>query len=125
MTQRLVQLFDDQLTAWGISACGDWSFDTPVDSIVNLVKQRLPSGIRAMIGLGIERGIVLPDGYTFRLRGLADGKGPYRWLSRYNSERRPNPNWEYYVQVAEYVRLSIATEYRDARLNFEDDLMDI
>lgn len=125
MTERLTQLFDEQLTTWITSACGEWGFDTPADPVVGLVKQRLPSGIRSMIGLGIERGIVLPEGHTFRLKGLPDGKGPYRWLSRYNPERRPNPNWEYYVQVAEYVRLCLLTENRDFHLSFEDDLMDI
>ena len=123
MTERLTQLFDEQMTTWVASACGEWGFDTPVEPVVELVKQRLPAGIRIMIGLGIERGIVIPEGHTFRLKGLSDGKGPYKWLSRYNLERRPNPNWEYYVQVAEYVRLSLST--RDTRLTFEDDLMDI
>lgn len=125
MTERLTEVFDQQVRAWIASACDEWSFDTPVEPLVDLVKQRLPAGIRGMIGLGIERGIVLPEGHTFRLKGLALEKGPYKWLSRYNVERRPNPNWEYYVQVAEYVRLCLLTENRDFQLSFEDDLMDI
>jgi hypothetical protein len=68
---------------------------------------------------------VISQGYTFLLKGLAPNKGPYHWFSRFASERRPNPNWEYYVQVAEYVRLSNALAGRGYELTFEDDLMDV
>ena len=123
MTERLGRLFDEQLTTWISSACKEWDCATPVEPVVTLVKQRIPSGIRSMIGLGIERGIVLPDGHMFRLKGLPDGKGPYRWFSRF--KHGPNPNWEYYVHVAEYVRLFLQTENCDFKLVFEDDRMDI
>lgn len=125
VTERLTKLFDGHMTAWVASACEEWGFDTPVEPILESVRQRLPPGIRAIIGLGIERVIIIPAGHTFKLKGLTDGKGPYKWLSRYNQERRPNPNWEYYVQVAEFVRLTFSTETHDTRLTFEDDLMDI
>lgn len=123
MAERYEQLFEDQLTAWISSACSEWGCATPTESLVTLVNQRIPSGIRSMIGLGIERGIVVPGGHTFSLKGLPAGKGPYKWFSHF--EGRPNPNWEYYVHVAEYVRLSLQTENRDFQLVFEDDRMDI
>lgn len=47
------------------------------------------------------------------------------WFSRFVAKQRPNPNWEYYVQVAEYVRLSTALAGHGYELTFEDDLMDI
>ena len=37
----------------------------------------------------------------------------------------PNPNWEYYVQVAEYVRLFPIAQYRGLEMGFEDELMDL
>ena len=46
-------------------------------------------------------------------------------MSRYNRDRCPNPNWEYYVQVAEYIRLRRLLHDFELRLNFEDGLMDI
>ena len=123
MTDRFGLLFDEQLAMWISSACNEQGVTTPIEPVVTLVKQRIPSGIRSMIGMGIERGIVLPDGHLFRLKGLPDGKGPYRWFSRFRGG--PNPNWEYFVHVAEYVRLCLQTENRDFQLVFEDDRMDI
>jgi hypothetical protein len=78
-----------------------------------------------MVGLGVEAGIVLPQGRAFSLKGQAPGKGPYNWFSRDNSKRTPSPNWEYFVQVAEYVRLVLLTRDLGFQLAFEDDLMDI
>jgi hypothetical protein len=106
MYEQAVKLFDEQLTEWARIACEEWGFKPPSSEFFEKVTSRLPEGLRATIGSGLEQGLVIPQGYAFRLKGLAPSKGPYRWFSRYSSEQRPNPNWEYYVQVAEYVRLS-------------------
>ena len=90
-----------------------------------IIKERIPNGLLATIGFGIENGIVLPSGCTFKIKGMDHSKGPYNWFSRDNTNRRLNPNWEYYIQVAEYVRLCQAFGNRDYVLTFEDALMDI
>jgi hypothetical protein len=79
----------------------------------------------ATIGFGVENGIVIPSGCTFKIRGMSQSKGPYNWFSRDNSDRKLSPNWEYYIQVAEYVRLWQAFGNEDYALTFEDALMDI
>lgn len=116
---------DRHLADWALAACGDWNFDTPVEPVIEGLRERLPQGLKGLIALGIDKGIVVPKGRTFTLEGLAPGKGPYNWFSRDNANRRPNPNWEYFVQVGEYVRLALLTRDLDFHLAFEDDLMDI
>ena len=37
----------------------------------------------------------------------------------------PQPCWEYFVQIAEYIRLYEAFKAKNVELRFEDDLMDI
>jgi hypothetical protein len=37
----------------------------------------------------------------------------------------PAPNWEYFVQAAEYGRVARAVEPQGLRVDFEDDLMEI
>lgn len=125
MYNQAVQLFDAQLTEWARAACEEWRFKHPTSEFFEKMTSRLPEGLRATIGFGLEQGLVIPKGYTFLLKGLEPNKGPYRWFSRFASEQRLNPNWEYYVQVAEYVRLSMALAGRGYQLTFEDDLMDI
>jgi hypothetical protein len=62
------------------------------------------------------------DGYRFRLAGLPVHKWPYAWLGR-SATGTPAIHWEYFVQVAEYIRLASA----DTRftVSFEDGLMDV
>jgi hypothetical protein len=122
---KTVQLFDAQLTGWARLACEEWGFACPPSEFFEKMTSRLPEGLRATIGFGLEHGLVIPQGYSFFVKGLRPGKGPYRWFSCFASEQRPNPNWEYYVQVAEFVRLSTALAGRGYELTFEDDLMDI
>jgi hypothetical protein len=74
---------------------------------------------------GIEEGLIVPQGRTFTLRGLAANKGPYAWFSQYRAARMPNPNWEYFVQVAEFVRLTRIAAPTGLTVTFEDDLMDL
>ena len=68
--------------------------------------------------------LTLVDGHRFSLTGLAAGKGPYALFSR-SSKQEPAPNWEYFVQAAEYGRVARAVAPRGHRVDFEDDLMDI
>jgi hypothetical protein len=125
MFERLRRTFDQQLRLWASTACDEWEFPQPTEQFFAGLDERLPGGLLATIGFGLETGIVLPSGCTFKIKGLSQSKGPYNWFSRDNANRRLNPNWEYYIQVAEYVRLWQAFENAGYALTFEDALMDI
>lgn len=117
--------FDDLVLAWASAACRDWGYpDLPSDFIEG-VRKRLPSGVREALAVGLEQGaIISTGGHKFTLKDLASGKGPYAWFSK--SDRLvPAPNWEYFVQAAEYARLYHSLASKDYQLVFEDDLMDI
>jgi hypothetical protein len=86
---------------------------------------RLPPGLREAIATAVDDGsITVVDGHRFSLAGLASGKGPYAFFSR-SARQVPAPNWEYFVQAAEYGRVAKAVEPRGLRIDFEDDLMDV
>jgi hypothetical protein len=125
MFQRYQTTFDQQVRLWASAACHEWGFPEPSEQFFEKLNERLPSGLLATIGFGIDKGIVVPDGCAFRIKGLTQTKGPYNWFSRDNAKRKINPNWEYYIQVAEYVRLWQAFENSNHVLTFEDALMDI
>jgi hypothetical protein len=118
-------LFENYFRQWTKSACLEWGFPEPGEDFFSAARARLPLGVCTLLAEGIAQGIIIPAGRVFSLKGLAAGKGPYAWFSRYNAERRPNPNWEYYVQAAQFVRLSRLSSILDFTVNFEDDLMDL
>lgn len=117
-------VFDNAIEVWLEAACREWSFPISMSEQLLSIQQRLPIGTRESIGQGILEGEVVTEGHRFRLRSLDRKKGPYAWFSRYESVRRPGPNWEYFVQVAEYLRLRSIVPASN-RINFEDSLMDI
>ena len=125
MPDHFKDQFDQDFRHWAEMACKEWGFPEPSIDFFEKCEKRQPLGVRATIGFGLLNGIVIVDGYKFTLKGLQPHKGPYKWFSRYSSESRPNPNWEYYIQVAEYIRLWQAFESSDHTLTFEDSLMDI
>lgn len=89
------------------------------------IEHRLPPGLREAIAEAIENdSIRLVDGHRFSLSGLPTTKGPYAFFSR-SARQVPAPNWEYFVQAAEYGRVARAVEPRGLRVDFEDDLMDV
>lgn len=117
--------FDDLFRQWVRAACDEWGYPEPDDTYYRDAFARLSPGLRTLLSAGLSEGLIIPNGRTFTLRGLTPGKGPYAWFSRYPQVRRPNPNWEYYVQVAEYVRLSRLTPATGLTVKFEDGLMDL
>ena len=117
--------FDSVFREWTRAACREWGFPEPDEAYYLDTFARLSPGLRTLLAAGLHDGLIIPQGRTFTLRGLAPGKGPYAWFSRYTQARRPNPNWEYYVQVAEYVRLSRFAAAAGLTVTFEDDLMDL
>lgn len=110
---------------WALTACADWGYPEPAEDYFLQTFARLPDGLMRVLGHGLETGLVIPQGRTFTLKKLDANKGPYNWFSRNPSHKRPSPNWEYFVQVAEYVRLFELSERNHLLLTFEDDLMDL
>lgn len=117
--------FNEQFLKWVNSACGAWGYPEPSKAYYEKVNKRVPEGVRALLGEGIKQGIILTRGHKFSLKGLTPNKGPYSWFSRYASAREPNPNWEYYIQVALYAQLYFVAKSKELTLAFEDDLMDL
>lgn len=125
MLEGFQKIFDEQVKLWTSTACEEWGFSQPSENFFTQLKERLPKGLLATIGFGVEKGIVLTNGCTFRIESMGHLKGPYNWFSRDNTNQKLNPNWEYFIQVAEYIRLSQAFKNEDYVLSFEDSLMDI
>lgn len=117
--------FDSVFRHWAWTACAEWGYPEPDEAYYREAFSRLSPGLRTLLAAGLQDGLIIPQGRTFTLRGLAPGKGPYAWFSRYPHVQRANPNWEYYVQVAEYVRLSRLATATGLTVKFEDGLMDL
>lgn len=86
----------------------------------------ISQGTRQGIGRGIREGLVQPAerGVGFTLGRAAPARGPYAWFSRNRAPETPSPNWEYFFQVAEFVRIrsALGPAYE---IGFEDGLMDV
>jgi hypothetical protein len=117
--------FDQCFRSWTAAACSEWKWQEPDQEYFSRAYERLPEGLRALIAHGVASGLIIPHGRQFTLRGLAPKKGPYAWFSRHTQDKGPNPNWEYFVQVAEFVRLSDLAARSGLTITFEDQLMDL
>lgn len=113
------------------STCEQWGYDLPKDDYYTNVYKRLPRGLRMIIASGLSSGIITDVAVSksksaaFRPVGVPETKGPYSWFERNNQKKQPQPCWEYFIQVAEYIRLYEAFQGKDLKLSFEDKLMDI
>jgi len=125
MYERYIIDFNRQVRVWASIDCKDWGFPEPSEQLFEKLYKRLPKGLLATIGFGINKGIIVPNGCFFRIKGMNQSKGPYNWFARDNTNRVPTPNWEYYIQVGEYVRLWQTFANSDHVITFEDSLMDI
>ncbi len=124
-TSDLLQKFDTYFRDCVKAACQEWNYPMSSDAYYTTLNKRLPEGLRALLGLGFSKGLIIPKSrWTFTLEGLSPKKGPYSWLSR-SVAKEPNPNCEYFVQVAEFVRLHRVATALGLSVTFEDDTMDI
>ncbi len=111
--------------------CKEWSYITPPDDYYLNVYSRLPLGLRVIIASGLSSGLIDDVGVSktksaaFRPIGVSENKGPYSWFERNNQKKQPQPCWEYFVQLAEYIRLYEIFKSKNVELKFEDNLMDI
>ena len=106
------------------AACDEWRYPLPSESWLEDIDARLPEGLQTAVSDAVESGVIIVDGYRFRLKGLAKDKGPYAFLSR-ATNRIPSVNWEYFVQAAEFGRVAASVESRGYRVGFEEEWMDI
>jgi hypothetical protein len=120
----MLKEFDAYFRDWVKATCQEWSYPLPSDKYYEKVYERLPNGLKSLLASGISKGLIIPKGRTFTLKGLPPTKGPYSWFSR-NRNPKPAPNWEYFVHVAEFVRLHTIATARGLLAIFEDDTMDI
>lgn len=115
--------FDQAFRSWAEAACAAWDYEPVSEAWIDDAYRRLPLGLRLTLGHGLTSGAIQTvEGFKFQLPHLPEGKGPYAWLGKSATEA-PAVHWEYYVQVAEYVRLLESTGNRV--VSFEDDLMDV
>ena len=122
---KMLQEFDTYFRDWARAACQEWGYPMPSDRYYAKVYERLPEGLRALLGFGLNSGLIISKGRTFTLKGLPSTKGPYNWFSHYKTLKEPAPNWEYFVHVAEFVRLHTIAAAKGLLVTFEDDTMDI
>jgi hypothetical protein len=107
------------------AACREWSYPQVAEEYFRTFGLRIPAEIEAVIGDGVRRGRVGIAGYLFSPAGLGSAKGPYKLVGRYTSRRRPSPHWEYFVQLAEFLRLDRELVHAGYSVGFEDGLMDV
>jgi hypothetical protein len=124
-TSAMLQEFGRHFRDWVRLACRDWEMPYPPEAYFAKVYERLPEGLRTLLGLGLKSGLIIPRGQVFVLRGLPSNKGPYSWFSRYAGAKGPAPNWEYFVHVAEFIRFHTIAAAKRLSVSFEDDTMDI
>lgn len=119
--------FRDLVQDWIRSACDEWGYpQVSGEPYCDRVTERIPAGVGALIANGYREGAIVPvGGHKFTLRGLSTGKGPYAWVSRSAQTQIPAMNWEYLVQVAEFIRLRGVLPGKHFVVKFEDRLMDL
>ena len=120
-----VEVFLDVIDRAAASFCAQHGYPDVTDTWRASVAARLPIGLRLAMAEAVLRGVIaVPTGTAGFVIPALPGKGPYALFSR-SSKRVPAPNWEYFVQLAEYARLAEAAARRGWRIGFEDGLMDV
>ena len=116
--------FRAAIQAAATAAAREWHYDDPRADFYESFNARIPANIRDDIARGIQTGRVTLHGFGFSLPDLGPQKGPYAFFSQNRGHGVPSPNWEYFVQLAEYLRVSDSVPSHHA-VGFEDDLMDV
>jgi hypothetical protein len=117
-------VFADAIRMAVASACAEWGYGPVSNTYFVTFDSRVPAELQARVGAGIREGLITVDRYYFRAVGLPPKKGPYKLVGR-SQTGAPQPHWEYYVQLAEYVRLVRVLGSAGLTIGLEDGLMDI
>jgi hypothetical protein len=88
-----------------------------------LIVRPLPAELLDQLSRGLAEGALVVIGTRFMLRDLPPSKGPYTLFTRYPDH--VNPNTEYYVEAAEFLRLHRTLGPLGFEVGFEDKLMDV
>lgn len=116
--------FEGVLRRAAQAAASEWRYAAPTEAFYEQFAARIPEDTRAEIARGVHDHRVVIDGYRFTLPNLGGNKGPYALFSRNRGPGVPSPNWEYFIQLAEYLRI-LRTVRPSLRVGFEDGLMDV
>lgn len=116
--------FRSVIHAAATAAAREWHYRDPEADFYEGLDERIPADIRAEIARGVQRGEVVVLGFGFSLPELGPQKGPYAFFSQNRGHGVPSPNWEYFVQLAEYLRVRDSAPSHLA-VGFEDELMDV
>ena len=115
--------FESRLVRAARLACHEW--DLPTADLESWVLGPLTPDLLAGLDRGFHEGSLIIVGTTFRLRDLPPKKGPYTLFTRHADRRTLTPNVEYFVEVAEFLRLIRSLGPLGFSIGFEDKLMDI
>ena len=116
--------FESLLRRAAQAAASEWGYAAPTEAFYEQFAARIPDDTGAEIARGVRDNRVVLDTYRFTLPDLGPDKGPYAFFSRNREPGVPSPNWEYFIQLAEYLRI-LRTVRSSLRVGFEDGLMDV
>lgn len=117
-------VFDQHFRQWAYAACAEWEYPPPTVEWLESVHARLPVGLRTELGRGIEaHAFRTVGGHRFAVPN--GGEGPHDWFSEQPQRQQPAPNWERFVQLAEYTRIRLLVAGTDLDMGFEDQHMDV
>jgi len=85
-------------------ACMEWGYKEPGPEYYSKFYSRIPEQCQRMIVQAMESEMVLDAGMQFNVLDGRPHHGPYNWFSR-DRGSGPGPNWEYFVEVPEFLRL--------------------
>lgn len=123
--RRRADEFRDVVDEAAAAFCAQQGYPPTTAEWSTVFAKRIPVGLCWVLGDALQRGSVeIPGGSAGFVLPALLGKGPYALFSR-SAKGVPAPNWEYFVQVAEYARLVSTAEARGWRVGFEDGLMDV
>jgi len=97
--------FERRFRDWVGDACSKWGLTEPSPEFYERFYLRIPEDQQRSIVRAIDEGLVTSRGLYFDIRDGREGHGPYKWFSnRESAGMKPDPNWEYFVEVPEFQR---------------------
>jgi hypothetical protein len=95
--------FDRRFREWVNDACSKWDYPEPLQEYYDRFDAKIPEEYQRSVVQAIDEGLVISKGLHFQVKDGRGVHGPYQWFSR-NRDMRPGPNWEYFIEVPEFLR---------------------
>lgn len=112
------------LKGWSTAALAEHPCTLPEDSFLAALEQRLGPDLLARLAKGLDEGLVVQHAHRFQAKG--SDAGPFRWFSRRSWQSYGlHPNWEAFVHVDYFLRISRARGLEGRRLSFEHHGLDL